>query len=294
MPHYVLHLRQCLLHLRVMDFPHYNDQLIFRDETGVSPMSVDPRILKEKEFQDARILDDDHERRPTDKYYVLMELPRALYTRSVEEYGRRGRLLEYGCSDGESTRHWASVGAQTTGIDISPEAIRVAKERAAEAGLDIRYEVMDAENMTFGDASFDTVAGTGILHHLELSRAFAEINRVLHDEGHALFIEPLGHNPIINLYRKLTPKMRSEDEHPLRMEDLQHAAHHFSDVHLQFFNLLTIAAIPLRGTPLFNPVHVLLRWIDRLLFTLLPFTRRYAWMVLISCSRPKRNLSPEF
>ena len=31
----------------------------------------------------------------------------------------------------------------------------------------------------------------------------------------ALFIEPLGHNPVINLYRRRTPEQRTVDEHPL-------------------------------------------------------------------------------
>ncbi|MBE0644443.1 MAG: class I SAM-dependent methyltransferase [Bacteroidetes bacterium] len=252
-------------------------------------MSIDNRILKEQQFHDTRILEEDAARRPTDKYYVLMELPRALYTRRVEELGRGHRLLEYGCSDGESSRHWAAQGVSTTGIDISPAAIDVARKRAADAKLEIQYEVMNAEQMTFEDGNFDVVSGTGILHHLDLPVAFAEINRVLNDAGHALFIEPLGHNPLINLYRKLTPGMRSEDEHPLRTQDLHIAAQYFSDVHLQFFNLLTFAAIPLRSTPLFRPALSTLRAIDRMLFTILPFTRRYAWMVLLDCSRPKRQ-----
>ncbi len=255
-------------------------------------MSDDSRLIKEQKFQDTRILEDDAARRPTDKYYVLMEGPRALYTHKVEERGRGRRLLEYGCSDGESSRHWAACGAQTTGIDISPAAIQVAKDRAAEAGLDIRYAVMNAEQMTFDDRSFDTVAGTGILHHLDLPQAYAEINRVLHEDGHAIFIEPMGHNPFINLYRRLTPNMRSEDEHPLRSQDLKLAERYFSNVGTQFFNLFTIAAIPFRGSFLFRPLHSLLTGVDRLVFRLLPFTRRYAWMVLVDCSAPRRDGSP--
>ena len=42
-----------------------------------------------------------------------------------------------------------------------------------------------------------------------------EISRILKPNGKLLFIEPLGTNPLINFYRKLTPKSRSKDEHPL-------------------------------------------------------------------------------
>ena len=37
-----------------------------------------------------------------------------------------------------------------------------------------------------------------------------------------IFIEPLGTNPLINLYRKFTPTSRSDDEHPLTFEDIKY------------------------------------------------------------------------
>jgi SAM-dependent methyltransferase len=249
-------------------------------------MSDHERLTREQQFQDARILEEDTARKPAEKYYTLMKLPREMYNRRVLELGRGRRLLEYGCSDGEATRAWASQGVRATGIDLSPEAIRVATERAAKAGLDIRYEVMNAEAMDFDDSTFDLIAGTGILHHLDLDRAYAEIARVLDEDGHAVFIEPLGHNPLINLYRRLTPAMRSEDEHPLQHRDLRLAERYFRDVRLHYFNLSTFAAVPFRDNALFAPLHTAFRAIDNTLFTLLPFAKRYAWMVLIECARP--------
>lgn len=251
-------------------------------------ISEQDRLKREQEFQDARILEEDMARKPAEKYYVLMQRPRDEYSHRVFQLGRNRRLLEYGCSDGESTRAWAAQGAVTTGIDLSPEAIRVARERAGDAGLAIRYEVMNAESMTFHDRDFDLVAGTGILHHLDLSRAYAEIARVLDDDGRAVFIEPMGHNPLINLYRRLTPTMRSEDEHPLKTADIRLAESFFERVECRYYNLFTLASVPLRGTPLFRPLHATLRALDSVLFTLLPFTRRYAWMVLIELVRPRR------
>lgn len=252
-------------------------------------MSDHERIAREAEFQDRRILEEDAIRKPAEKYYVLMHRPRACFNERILTLARGRRLLEYGCSDGEATRSWAAEGARTTGIDISPAAITAAKRGAAEAGLDIQYAVMNAEAMDFPTGSFDVVAGTGILHHLDLARAYAEIARVLDTNGHAIFIEPLGHNPIINLYRRLTPAMRSEDEHPLRMRDLDHARQHFRDVRLRFFNLTTLAIVPLRNTPVFAALHAMTRALDAALFTLLPFTRRWAWMVLIEVATPIRT-----
>ncbi|MBR9977839.1 MAG: class I SAM-dependent methyltransferase [Bacteroidetes bacterium] len=252
-------------------------------------MTEQERLKREQEFQDARILEEDTARQAATKYYILMQRAREKYNRRILTLAPGRRLLEYGCSDGEATRLWAEQGAQCTGIDISPEAIRHARMRAEEAGLHIRYEVMNAEAMSFDDASFDVVVGTGILHHLELDSAYAEIARVLSDDGHAIFIEPLGHNPLINLYRRLTPAMRSEDEHPLRIGDLGLASRYFGHVNVHYQNLFTFAGLPFRNTRLFPPLHGFLRGIDAALFTVLPFTKRMAWLVYIECSQPVRN-----
>jgi hypothetical protein len=47
------------------------------------------------------------------------------------------------------------------------------------------------------------------------------MTKILQPKGKAIFIEPLGHNFLINLYRRLTPNIRSADEHPLLAKDLK-------------------------------------------------------------------------
>ena len=64
--------------------------------------------------------------------------------------------------------------------------------------------------------------------------------------GWAAFVEPLGHNPLINAYRRRTPEMRTPDEHPLRVEDFVMAGDRFELVEVDYFNLLTLASVPLR------------------------------------------------
>ena len=116
----------------------------------------------------------------------------------------------------------AAAGAHATGIDISPVAIEMGVREAASRGLRDRthFAVMNAEALDFPDASFDRVCGSGILHHLDLKKAYGEIARVLRPNGYGIFLEPLGHNPLINWYRRRTPQMRTEDEHPLLKSDL--------------------------------------------------------------------------
>src|SRR5438270_352918 len=83
-------------------------------------------------------------------------------------------------------------------IAMAPVAMEIARQQAEREGLAIDFAVMDAEHTTFPDASFDLIVGSGILHHLDLDRTYTEIARLLAPGGRAVFVEPLGHNALIN------------------------------------------------------------------------------------------------
>jgi SAM-dependent methyltransferase len=175
-----------------------------------------------------------------------------------------------------------------TGIDISPIGIEHANEEAVAAGLSTaEFLVMDAENLAFADGEFDVVCGSGILHHLDLERSLDEVARVLSAHGRACFQEPLGHNPLINLYRRLTPSLRTVDEHPLLQSDLTRLRGPFGDVEIRYFHMFTLLAVPLRHTRLFSGVLRMLEAVDRFLFSVIPPLRRFAWLVVIELAAPK-------
>ncbi len=238
----------------------------------------DDRLRREAEFHDHLYAHDRDARAATAKYYSVMQRCRDDYLRRISEDVAGKSLLEYGCGPGGHAAALAAAGASVVAIDISTEAIRRARKR-----LDPAVEVleMNAEAMTFDNDTFDLVCGTGILHHLDLDKAFGEISRVLRPGGTAFFIEPLGHNPLINLYRRMTPSMRSDDEHPLMMNDFAVAERLFADVGLSFYNLTTLAAVPLRKTKLFDRANRALTRIDDTLMRVVPSSRRFAWNVLI-------------
>jgi ubiquinone/menaquinone biosynthesis C-methylase UbiE len=188
------------------------------------------------------------------------------------------RLLDYCCGEGDTSIQAAKVGAKVTGIDISPRSIEIAREKAKEQGVVVDFRVMDAENTDFGSATFDMVVCNGVLHHLDLTTAYREIARILKPDGMVIALECLGHNPLINWYRRRTPYLRSPDEHPLHIEDVELARQYFRDVRVRYFNLATLAAAPLWKTPLFRPVAALLAGVDALLLRA-PVIQRQAWMV---------------
>ena len=80
------------------------------------------------------------------------------------------------------------------GIDVSPAAIELARNRLPEAEL----HVGDAEQLPFSDSSFDLVTCLGSLEHFPSpERGATEIARVMRADGQALVFVPnlffLGH-----------------------------------------------------------------------------------------------------
>lgn len=70
---------------------------------------------------------------------------------------RHQHLLDVGCGAGQTALPAAKNGARVTGIDVAENLIDHARRRAREAGLDIRFDVGDAEDLPYADGSFDAV-----------------------------------------------------------------------------------------------------------------------------------------
>src|SRR5947208_2927403 len=105
---------------------------------------------------------------------------------------RGTRVLDYGCGHGMAAVVLARAGAAVTAFDLSPGYVAEARERAAACGVALNCVVADGEHLPFPDASFDTVWGNAILHHLDLTKAGRELRRVLKPGGVAVFCEPSG------------------------------------------------------------------------------------------------------
>ena len=110
-------------------------------------------------------------------------------------------VLELGCGTGYFTRELAVTGAQISAIDISPELLEVAKQECSSEN--VRFEIQNAYAMTFPDETFDSVVGSGVLHHLEIEAALKEIQRVLKPGGSIYFTEPNMMNPQIAVQKNV-------------------------------------------------------------------------------------------
>jgi SAM-dependent methyltransferase len=243
---------------------------------------TDLRVSREKEFHDRRFSTNDGHRRE-DKFYRALHDLEQDFLRVVYAFGRGSDVLDYGCGSGERTVAIAQdLGAKSiTGIDISPTAVTLGQALTVQAAIKPDFSVDNCENTSLPPDRFDLIYGNGIIHHLDTKRSVVELQRILKPGGHIVFYEPLGTNPLINLYRRLTPNSRSPDEHPLLSHDLNVIRDNFSDVQLKHYGLLTVAALPFYKKPEKSFVYRLAARLDRLCFQLLPPLRFLAWSVMI-------------
>jgi SAM-dependent methyltransferase len=110
-------------------------------------------------------------------------------------------ILELGCGTGYFTRELARSGADIVAIDVSPELLEIAKANCSAPN--VRYEIQNAYALTYPDATFDSVVGSSVLHHLEIEEALREIYRVLKPSGTIYFTEPNMLNPQIAIQKNV-------------------------------------------------------------------------------------------
>jgi ubiquinone/menaquinone biosynthesis C-methylase UbiE len=94
------------------------------------------------------------------------------------------RVLDVGSGNGYVLSHYARHSAEVHGIDITPTAVKLCRQRFAIAGLTGTFHEADAEHLPFADDFFDCACSMGVLHHVpNPPGAIAEIYRVLKPGG---------------------------------------------------------------------------------------------------------------
>ncbi|CAN5782853.1 class I SAM-dependent methyltransferase [soil metagenome] len=98
---------------------------------------------------------------------------------------RRGEdVLDIACGTGNAAIPAARIGASVTGVDITPEMLSVARQRAEHIGVVIDWIEGDAENLPLDSKSFDVVLSTfGCMFAARHDMVADEIARVLRPGG---------------------------------------------------------------------------------------------------------------
>ena len=125
-------------------------------------------------------------------------------------------LLDLGCGAGENSVYFATKGARCVAADYSPGMVDVALKLAASNHVAVEGRTINAMEIEFPDNTFDIIYASNLLHHIPQPKTvIREMYRVLKPGGKACFWDPLKHNPVINVYRRIATKVRTEDETPL-------------------------------------------------------------------------------
>ena len=94
------------------------------------------------------------------------------------------RVLDAATGTGAVAIIAAKRGAEVIGQDLAPVLVDTARERAAEEDVTVQFEVGDAEDMRYDDASFDVVMSTcGVMFAPDHEAVARELERVTKPGG---------------------------------------------------------------------------------------------------------------
>jgi ubiquinone/menaquinone biosynthesis C-methylase UbiE len=214
------------------------------------------------------------------------------------------KILELGCGAGEASVYFAKKGAMVTATDLSSGMIDVVKKVAKKHKTNLCAYQCNSNKLPFNNQSFDIVYAANLLHHVDIDSTIKEIARVLKDGGTFVSWDPLAHNPLINIYRRIASEVRTEDEHPLKMCQLRLFKKYYSDVSFETTWLFTLwIFIKFYLIDRINPnkerywkkiltdhnkleaIYYRLERLDKLLLKLFPFLKRYCWNIVICAKK---------
>jgi SAM-dependent methyltransferase len=197
-------------------------------------------LHREEAFHDAWASAVDPASVPVRESFTLPTCPENRWLHAQLGDVRGKTVLELGTGLGEAATWFAMHGAQVIATDLSGGMLALARRVAALHDTSLLPAQMDGATLALADASVDVVYGANVLHHVDQARCLAEVHRVLRPGGVAVFWDPLRYNPVINVYRRMATAVRTEDEHPLGLDDLRLLRRTFRQVNARFFWLATL------------------------------------------------------
>jgi 2-polyprenyl-3-methyl-5-hydroxy-6-metoxy-1,4-benzoquinol methylase len=268
----------------------------------------DARRAREAEHHDRAMLETDLESTLVDETFTAITAQENQYILSQFGDVKGLSILDYGSGVAEGGIYLAKLGARVVAVDVSEGQLEGARKLAKHHGVEIETRLVTSDRIPAADSEFDRIYGNGVLHHVPHDTAVPELARVLKPNGIGCFIEPLPYNPAIQVYRKLASAVRTVDEQPLSMEDIERLGSGFDKVeHREFWfsTLLVFFKFFLwdRVSPnkerywkkIYSDASSLeamvrpLRKLDDTLLRSFPPLGRLCWTTVITLSKPRKG-----
>lgn len=248
---------------------------------------------RDKEHPHARDVHGTNEQlRGNSQWYSTTKLSHQYMDRWLADHVPGKIVLDYACGNGDQVLQAGRIGASLAiGIDVSNVSITNGAEEAQRRGLSDKCVFLegDCENTGLPDNSVDVILCFGVLHHLDLTYAYPEMHRILKPGGCIFAVEALNYNPLIRLYRRFTPDMRTEweKEHILSLKEVRAAKKYFDVGEIHYWHLTSLFGAFFRHVPhVFRAVMPVLNGCDRLL-TAIPGVQLMAWQFTFELFKPK-------
>jgi SAM-dependent methyltransferase len=141
-----------------------------------------------------------YERMPRHYQPLLDHLVRAAAVRPGE------RVLDVGTGTGALAVRLARAGAAVTGIDLAPALVQTARRLAAEEGVEVHYDVGDAEDLPFEDGCFDVVTSSvGAIFAPDHARVAGELARVCRPGGRLVLGNWSPERGVVDMFKVMAP-----------------------------------------------------------------------------------------
>ena len=97
-----------------------------------------------------------------------------------------GRAIDIGCGSGTNVITLVRAGWKVTGIDFAPRAIKIAKRKLKQAGVQARLSVNDATKLQGVPGPFDLALDIGCFHSIQKdgkAEYLKQLHRILAPNG---------------------------------------------------------------------------------------------------------------
>jgi len=192
-------------------------------------------------------------------------------------------ICDFGCGSGEMACRLGRLGYRVTGLDVSPDLIEVARERAELDGVSdrVKFIVADGASVNITDGAFDAVLAMSVVHHMPLEDALHALERLLCPGGRIAFLEPVAYSKALQWLRDRSwvEKDISPDERQLSADEVRYIGKRFIvEQQRHYYLLARLWRILPAGWIKYGETP--LGWFDQMLLAI-PGVKRFAGVVAI-------------